>query len=107
MLFLVISNPRPEIPSTVTSSRERYWVWINRLLSEKVALSIHARVGRGGVAMFDVDSNMTLHRLLSEWSEIVPASFDIFPLVDPDSAQSYLKTHAEANRNDAPKAVQA
>ncbi|MBO9355897.1 hypothetical protein GG851_18065 [Bordetella petrii] len=96
MLFLVISNPRPESPSTVKSNRQAYWKWIQPLLESKQALSVHARVGRGGVVLFDVDSNMTLHRLVSEWSEIVPAQFDIYPLVDSNSAQDYLKVHAQS-----------
>ena len=28
MLFLVISDPRPEPPSSVTAQRKRYWDWI-------------------------------------------------------------------------------
>jgi len=32
MLFLVISTPRPEKPSTVVEARSRYWDWMNPLL---------------------------------------------------------------------------
>jgi hypothetical protein len=101
MLFLVISSPRPDRPSEVKAKRQEYWTWIQPLLDAKIALSIHARVGRGGVALFNVDSNLTLHRLLSEWAEIVPATFDIHPLVDPDEAQAYLKVHANEAARDA------
>ncbi|HSW16546.1 MAG TPA: DUF3303 family protein [Ramlibacter sp.] len=96
MLFLVISNPRAEAPSSVKSSRESFWKWMEPLLESRLALSVYARVGRGGVVIFDVESNMALHRLVSEWAEIVPAQFDIFPLVDSSSAQAYLQTHAAA-----------
>lgn len=94
MLFLVISHPRPESPSTVKSSRQAFWQWIEPLQRSGKARAIYARVGRGGVAIFDVDSNMELHRLVSEWTEIVPAQFDIHPLVDATSAQAYLQAHA-------------
>ena len=42
------------------------------------------------MAVFDVDSNETLHGLLNEWAEIVPAEFDIYPLIDPDAIKSFL-----------------
>jgi hypothetical protein len=42
--------------------------------------------------LFDVDSNETLHRLLNEWSEIIPAGFDLYPLIDTAAARAFLKT---------------
>ena len=51
---------------------------------------IFARTGRGAVALFDVDSNETLHRLLTEWTDMVPAEFDVYPLIDSDAAVAYL-----------------
>ena len=90
MLFLVISTPQPARPSTITASRKKYWTWMAPLLKSGTALSVHARVGRGAVALFDVDSTVTLHRLINEWSDIIPAHFDIYPLLDPQSAQQYL-----------------
>jgi hypothetical protein len=32
--------------------------------------------------VFEVDGHETLHRLLNEWSDCVPAEFTIVPLVD-------------------------
>jgi hypothetical protein len=96
MLFLVISTPRADPPSTMTERRQKYWDWIAPLLQDKTCLSMHARVGRGAVAMFDVDSNATLHRLINEWAEIIPGHHDIYPLVDGDAAQAYLKQHKAA-----------
>jgi hypothetical protein len=40
--------------------------------------------------LFDVESNDELHGLLNEWADIIPAHFDIYPLIDPTSAQRYL-----------------
>ena len=35
-------------------------------------------------------STHTLHRLINEWSEIMPAHFDVYPLLDAGTAQKYL-----------------
>jgi len=96
MLFLVISTPRPEEPSNMTARREQYWKWIAPLLENKTCLSVYARVGRGGVALFDLDSTVTLHKLINEWAEIIPAHHEVFPLLDPDVAKAYLKVHKPA-----------
>ena len=47
MLFLVISHPRPEPPSAMVGSRQRYWGWAEPLLKSGMMRSVHARVGRG------------------------------------------------------------
>ena len=31
---------------------------------------------------------------LNEWAEIVPAEFDIYPLIDPEAIKSFLATDA-------------
>ena len=92
MLFLVISTPRPDRPTSVVASRSSYWDWIAPLLEAGTARSVHARVGRGAVVLFDVDSNQTLHRLINEWSDIMPAHFEIYPLLDQAAAQGFLAT---------------
>jgi muconolactone delta-isomerase len=92
MLFLAISTPRPERPSAIGASRQRYWEWLAPLQGSGTCKWTYARTGRGAVAVFDVDSNETLHRLLNEWAEIVPATFDIFPLIDPVQARKFLRT---------------
>lgn len=94
MLFLVISTPRPERPTTLIDSRSRYWDWMRPLLKTGQAKSVYARAGRGAVALFDVDSNLTLHRYMNEWSDIIPAHFDVYPLLDEDSAKAFLATQA-------------
>ena len=64
------------------------------LLKAKVCRWVYARVGRGGVAVFDVASTLELHQYINEWSEYVPAHFEVYPLLDSDEAQAYLKVHA-------------
>jgi len=90
MLFLVISTPRPERPSEVAAMRQKFWPWIAKYQADSVCRHIYARVGRGAVAVFDVPDNDTLHRILGEWSELVPAQFEVHPLVDGAAAQALL-----------------
>ena len=91
MLFLVISDPRPEPPRSVASARQRFWQWVAPLRESGEVRSIHAKVGRGAVALFDVASNERLHQHLNEWAEIIPARFDVHALIDPEAAQRYLQ----------------
>lgn len=51
---------------------------------------MHARVGRGAVVLFDVASNEQLHRRMNEWADIIPARFDVYPLIDPNAAKQFL-----------------
>ena len=90
MLFLVISEPRPEPPSAVVAARQRFWTWIDPLIATGEVRSVHAKVGRGAVALFDVASNEALHAHLNAWADIVPARFEVHALVDPDSARQFL-----------------
>jgi muconolactone delta-isomerase len=93
MLFLVISEPRPEAPSSVAGSRKRYWEWIAPLQESGQVRSVYARVGRGAVVVFDVPSNQVLHQRLNEWQEIIPVRFEVHALIDPAAAQEYLREH--------------
>ena len=93
MLFLVISEPRPEPPSTVAHSRESFWTWIEPLIAAGRVRSVHAKLGRGAVVLFDVESHEMLHGFLNEWAEIIPARFDIHALIEPESARRYLAEH--------------
>ena len=90
MLFLVISEPRPEPPSSVASQRKKFWEWIAPLLQSGEVRSVHAKVGRGAVALFDVASNEGLHQRLNEWADIIPARFDVHALIDSDAARAFL-----------------
>jgi muconolactone delta-isomerase len=77
----------------MAARRRRYWEWLAPLQRGGVCKWTYARTGRGAVAVFDVDSNETLHRLLNEWAEIIPATFDLYPLIDPAQARTFLRTH--------------
>ena len=88
--FLVVSTPRPERPSELASQRQSFWPWIARYEASGVCKHIYPRVGRGAVAVFDVDSNEALHRILNEWADIIPAEFDIYPLVDIEATRKML-----------------
>jgi hypothetical protein len=90
MLFLVISEPRPERPSSVNAARQAYWHWIQPLIEAGEVRSVHAKVGRGAVVLFDVPSNEILHAHLNAWADIIPATFQVHALIDPSSARRYL-----------------
>jgi hypothetical protein len=90
MLFLVISEPRPEPPSSVVAARQRYWTWVQPLIDRGEVRSVHAKVGRGAVVLFDVVSNEALHAHLNAWADIVPARFDVHALIDPVAARQFL-----------------
>jgi muconolactone delta-isomerase len=90
MLFLVISEPRPEPPSSVAGQRKLYWDWVAPLQASGEVRSVHAKVGRGAVALFDVPSNERLHQRLNEWADIIPAGFEVHALIDPGAARAFL-----------------
>ena len=98
MLFLVISEPRPEPPSSVADRRRLYWDWVAPLQASGEVRSVHAKVGRGAVALFDVPSNERLHQRLNEWADIIPARFEIHALIDPDAAREFLARSAGASK---------
>jgi muconolactone delta-isomerase len=90
MLFMVISTPRPEPPSTMVPKRQAYWEWLAPLQQQGIVKNVWARTGRGAIALLDVPDNETLHRILNEWAEIIPATFDIYPLIDVGPARAFL-----------------
>ena len=98
MLFLVVSTPRPERPSDLVGARQSFWPWIAAYQASGVCRQIHARVGRGAVAILDVESNEALHRILNEWADIIPAHFDTYPLVDLDATKRMLAAQVAARK---------
>jgi hypothetical protein len=74
----------------MTAWREDYWRWLEPLQRSGQCKWAHARVGRGAATLFDVDGNETLHRLLNEWADIIPATFDVYPLIDSTAAKRFL-----------------
>jgi muconolactone delta-isomerase len=96
MLFLVVSTPRPERSSDAAKARQSFWPWISAYEKRGVCQHIYARVGRGAVAVFDVEDNDALHRILNEWADIIPAHFDTYPLIDTDAAKQMLAAQVTA-----------
>jgi hypothetical protein len=93
MLFLVVSTPRPEKPSEVARARQSFWPWIGKYEASGACVAVYARVGRGAMAIFDVESNTALHVVLNEWANIIPTHFDVYPLIDRDATQRVLAAH--------------
>ena len=90
MLFLVVSSPRPERPSSVAHHREAFWRWIAPKLKSGEALFAYPKVGRGVATAFEVRSHEELHALLNEWADMIPAEFQVVPLIDPKKARAFL-----------------
>ena len=91
MLFLVISNPTPSKSSDVKEARKNFRAWISDLQTKDKVIAFYPRVGRGSVVIFDVFSNDELHELTTQWTDIVPARFDIYPLATPGAAEKLLQ----------------
>jgi hypothetical protein len=97
-LFLVISTPRPERPSEQARQRQSFWPWIAKYEAEGICRHIYPRVGRGAAATFSVDSHEQLHRILNEWADIVPAEFEVYPLVDIEATRKLLAAQVAGNK---------
>ena len=96
MLFLVISEPRADRPSEMAKARQGFWPWMAGHQASGVCLHIYPRVGRGVVVVFKVDNNEQLHRILNEWADIIPAQFDIYPLVDLQATTALIASQVAA-----------
>ena len=92
MLYLVITTPARNRPSAARSNLQRLWEWARPLMDSGVIKNraMYAKVGRGAIAIFDVESHEELHRLLSQWLEIVPAEVQISPLMDQEAIAAFL-----------------
>ena len=97
MLFLVISNPRADRPSDMAAARQSFWPWMATYQSSGICQHIYPRVGRGVVVVFKVDSNEALHRILNEWADIIPAQFEVYPLVDLAATTKLLASQVSAS----------
>ena len=91
MLSLVISTPTPAKPEDVAGARLKFRTWVQKLKSDNKILHFYPRVGRGSAVIFDIASNDELHGLLTEWLNIVPVQFDIYPLATPSEAEKMLE----------------
>ena len=91
MRFLVISNPRPEKPSAARENQQQWWDWINKLAAAGTAKHIYTKLGRGAVVIFDVDSHETMHELVNQWGECVPATFEAHALLPKEHQERIAK----------------
>ena len=92
MLYLVITTPLPGKPSEAQSDRQELWKWAALLMKNGVIKDgcMYAKVGRGGIALFDVPSHEESHGYLSQWLEFVPAEMQVIPLMDSHAMGAYL-----------------
>jgi hypothetical protein len=81
MHFLVISTPMAQKPSAARDNQKQWWDWINALAKAGTAKHIYTKLGRGAVVIFDVDAHETMHKLVNQWSELVPATFEVEALL--------------------------
>lgn len=81
MHFLVISTPAATSPSVARGGQKQWWEWINALAAKGVAKHIYTKLGRGAVIIFDVDSHEAVHKIVNQWSELVPATFEVEALL--------------------------
>ena len=91
MHFLVISTPRPEKPSAARENQKQWWDWLNPLAERGTAKHVYTKLGRGAVIIFDVDSHETLHKLINQWSELVPATFEVEALLPKEHQERIAK----------------
>lgn len=91
MLFLVISTPMPAPQDEVRPARVQFRAWIKDLRGKGRVVHYYPRVGRGSVVLFDVRTNDELHNYLHRWLTIIPATFDILPLVSSLDEEDIMK----------------
>ncbi len=96
MLYLVISSPRPEAPSSIRQQQKQFWDWFDSLTAQGIARHVYARLGRGLVAVMDVQSPEALHALLNQWAEFIPASFEVQSLMPREHQAQLVRDAAKA-----------
>jgi len=90
MLFLVISSPNVSRPDEIKTERLQFRSWIKDLKSNNSVQIFYPLASRGSVAIFNVSSNEELHVFLTQWANIVPSSFEIRVLINPEVAETLL-----------------
>ena len=81
MFFLVISTPAATKPSGMRGGQTQWWDWVNPLIENGTAAHVYTKLGRGAVIIFDVDGPETVHKLVNQWNELVPATFQVEALL--------------------------
>jgi len=101
MLFMVISTPRPDQPSKMRAKQRDWWNWIRPLERSGKVKAVYIKIGRGGIVVFDVASNEELHTLVNQWSEFIPAEFQVLPLAAPEYQENIARAGARQARSRA------
>ena len=83
MQFMVMSNPQPARPTQVRGGQASFWDWLESQKQAGLVEAVYVKTGRGAIVVFNVADHETLHRLMTEWSDCVPAEFTVYPLIDP------------------------
>jgi hypothetical protein len=91
MHFLVISTPTPDKPSAARDNQKQWGDWLNMLVADGTAKHVYTKLGRGAVVIFDVDAHETLHRLVNQWAECVPATFEVHALLPKEHQERIAK----------------
>ena len=95
MLFMVMSTPRAERPSDMRTRQTSYWDWLEALKQKGIARHVWVKTGRGAFVVFDAPDHETLHRLINEWSDCVPADFQVWPLIDAAHQEAIARAGAK------------
>ena len=93
MFFLVISTPMAQKPSAARDNQKQWWDWINHQQSIGVAKHIYTKLGRGAVVIFEVQHHEDVHKLVNQWAECVPATFEVTPLLPKDHQEKIAKAN--------------
>ena len=91
MHFLVISTPRPEKPSTARENQKAWWDWLDPLIANGTAKHVYTKLGRGAVVIFEVKEHADIHKLVNQWSECVPATFEVEALLPKEHQERIAK----------------
>ena len=91
MHFLVISTPRADQPSAARANQTRFWDWLQPLAAAGTAKHVYTKLGRGAVIIFEVDAPETMHKLVNQWAECVPATFEIEALLPKDHQEKIAR----------------
>lgn len=91
MLFMVMSTPRPERPTEMRGRQTAFWDWLEPLKQSGQCKAVYVKTGRGAMVVFDVESHETLHRLMTQWADNVPAEFMVWPLVDANHQEEIAR----------------
>lgn len=81
MLYWVTTHPQAAAASAVRPQQQALWRWLAQHTGPAQVLHAWRRVGRGAVLVVHAPTPTDLHDLLAQWTEFVPATFEVQPLL--------------------------